>query len=107
MDKWFATRRQVRSLADVVLCDAADRFLCLGKLYGEGEPGRYVSSFLGSAEGCETVLRFIERLDAGETLEAVVVDLQDEEPDGPGRPVLALVVGHLVHLWPNGHAEPV
>jgi hypothetical protein len=33
--------------------------------------------------------------------------LQDEEPAGPGRPVLKLIVGHLCHRWPNGHREPV
>ena len=107
MDKWFEARRQVRARADVVLGEAATRFLCLGKLYGEGEPGRYISSFLGSAEGCETVLRLIEQLEAEEPLEAVVVDLQDEEPAGPGRPVLKLIVGHLCHRWPNGRREPV
>lgn len=105
--KWLQSRRQLQSLADVVLGDAAEFFLYRGKLYGEGAPGQYVSTLLGSAQACETVIRLIERLDAGEAIEAVVVDEQGHEPDGLGRPVLTLLVGHLCHQWPNGHREPV
>ena len=105
--KWLQVRRQVQSLADVVLGDAAEYFLYRGKLYGEGAPGQYISALLGSTEGCETLLRLIERLDADEALEAVVVDEQGREPDGPGRPVLRLVVGHLSHCWSHGRIEPV
>ncbi len=104
---WLETRRQVQSLADVVLCEAAAFFLYRGKLYRERSHGQYVSSFLGSTDGCEKVLRLIERLDAGGTVEAVVVDNEGLEPGGPGRPILALVVGHLSHLWPDGRREPV
>ena len=105
--KWLVARREVQQLADVVLGDAAEFFLCRGKLYGEGAPGQYVSALLGSSEGCETVLRLSERLDADEPLEAIVVDEQGREPDGPGRPVLRLVVGHLSHVWSNGRRETV
>ena len=105
--KWLVARRQVQQLADVILGDAAEYFLYRGKLYGEGAPGQYISALLGSAQGCETVLRLLERLDADETLEAVIVDEQGHEPDGPGWPVLRLLVGHLCHLWSNGRREPI
>src|ERR1035437_8045857 len=105
--KWLVARREVQQLADVVLGDAAEFFLYRGKLYGEGASGQYISALLGSTEGCETVLRLLERLDADGTVEAVVVDEQGHEPDGLGRPVLTLLVGHLCHQWPNGHREPV
>jgi hypothetical protein len=105
--KWLQVRRQVQQLADVVLGDAAEFFLYRGKLYGEGAPGRYISALLGLTEGCEAVIRLIERVDAGEAIEALIVDGQGNEPEGPGRPVLTLLVGHLIHQWPNGHREPV
>ena len=105
--KWLQARRQVQQLAEVVLGDAAEFFLYRGKLYGEGAPGQYVSALLGSTEGCERVLRLIERLDVEETVEVVVVDEQGREPDGPGLPVLRLVVGHLSHCWQHGRIEPV
>jgi len=104
---WLQARRQVQQMAEVVLGDAAAFFLYRGKLYGEGAPGQFVATLLGSTRGCETVLRLIEQLDAGGEVQAVVVDDQGHEPDGPGLPVLSLVVGHLSHLWSNGHREPV
>ena len=106
-NKWLVARRQVQSLANVLLGDAAEFFLYRGKLYGEGAPGQYISALLGSCDGCETVRRLIERLDADEALEAVIVDDHGHEPEGPGLPVLTLLVGHLIHQWPNGHREPV
>jgi hypothetical protein len=105
--KWPKARRQVQQLADVVLGDAAEFFLYRGKLYGEGAPGQYISALLASAEGCGTVLRLIERLDADEAIKAVVVDDNGHEPDGPGLPVLKLLVGHLSHYWPQGRIEPI
>jgi len=105
--RWLQARRQVQSLADVVLGEAAEFFLSRGKLYGEGAPGQYISALLGSTDGCETVLRLIERLDAEEAVEAVVVDDLCREPDGPSLPVLKLVVGHLCHVWPHGRIEPI
>jgi len=105
--KWLQARRQVQSLADVVLGDASEFFLYRGKLYGKEAPGQYVSALLGSCQGCETVLRLIGRLDANEAVEAVIVDEQGREPSGPGLPVLRLVVGHLSHCWLHGRIEPV
>jgi len=105
--KWLHARRQVQSLADVVLGDAAEFFLYRGKLYGEGASGQYISALLGSADGCETVLRLIERLDVDGTVEAVVVDERGRAPDGPGLPVLRLVVGHLCQCWAHGRIESV
>ena len=105
--RWLQARSQVQQLADVVLGDSAEYFLCRGKLYGEGASGQYVSALLGSAEGCEAIIRLIERLDEGESLYAVVVDEQGHEPDGPGLPVLKLLVGHLSHYWPHGRIEPI
>jgi len=105
--KWLQARRQVQQLADVVLGEAAEFFLYRGKVYGESAPGQYISALLGSTEGCEVVLRLIERLDADGTVEAVVVDEQGREPDGPGLPVLRLVVGHLCHCWQHGRIESV
>jgi len=105
--KWLRARRQVQQLSEAVLGEAAEYFLYRGKLYGEGAPGQYVSTLSGSTEGCETVLRLIERLDADESVEVVIVDDRGSEPDGPGLPVLGLVVGHLSHCWPHGRIEPV
>jgi len=105
--KWLQARRQVQERAEVVLGEAAEFFLYRGKVYGESAPGQYVSTLLGSTEGCEAVLRLIERLDADESVEAVIVDERGHEPDGPGLPVLRLVVGHLSHYWPYGRIEPV
>ena len=105
--KWLAARRQVQQTAEVVLGDAAAFFLYRGKLRGEGRPGQYISALLGSTEGCELVLQFLQRLDAGESLEAIVVDDKGREPDGPGRPVLTLIVGHLSRVLPDGRSETV
>jgi hypothetical protein len=105
--KWLQARRQLQQLADVVLGDAAEFFLYRGKLYSEGAPGQYISALLGSTEGCETVLRLIERLGADEAVEVVIVDEGGCEPDGRGLPVLRLVVGHLSHCWLHGRIEPV
>lgn len=97
----------MQQLAEVVLGDAAEFFLYRGKLCGEGAPGQYISALLGSTEGCGAVLRLIERLDAEETVEVVIVDDQGREPGGPVLPVLRLVVGHLSHCWLHGRIEPV
>jgi len=105
--KWLQARQQVQSLADVVLGDAAPFFLYRGKLYEPWSHGQYVSALLGSTGGCETVRRLIEILDGDGTVNAVVVDDEGREPDGSGRPVLKLLVGHLIQLWPNGRGEPV
>ncbi|MBE0624594.1 MAG: hypothetical protein IH606_07280 [Burkholderiales bacterium] len=104
---WLQARRRVQELAEVALGDASDYFLYRGRLYGEGAPGRFVATLLGSMEGCEVVARLIERLDAGGAVEAVVVDNDGREPEGPGRPVLRLVVGHLCQVWSNGKRETV
>jgi hypothetical protein len=105
--KWLQARRHVQELADVVLGDAAEFFLYRGKLYGESASGQYISALLGSTEGCEAVLRLIERLDGEEAVEAVIVDEGGREPDGPGLPVLRLVVGHLCQCWAHGRIESV
>lgn len=105
--KWLQARQQVQSLADVVLGDAAAFFLYRGKLYEPRSHGQYVSALLGSTEGCETVRQLIEKLDADGTVDAVIVDDEGHEPDGSGRPVLKLLVGHLIQLWPNGRGEPI
>jgi len=105
--KWLQARRQVQELAEVVLADAADYFLYRGKLYGEGASGRHISTLLGSTEGCERVTQLIEQLDAGNAVDAVVVDDLGRVPDGPALPVLRLLVGHLSHIWSNGRREPV
>lgn len=105
--RWLKARHEVQQLAEVVLGDSAEYFLYRGKLYGEGAPGEYVSTLMGSIEGCEKLLRLIERLDAEEPLEAIIVDDKGREPDGPGRPVLKLLVGHLSHYWPHGRIEPI
>ncbi len=104
---WLETRRQVQQMAEVVLGDAADYFLYRGRLFGGAAPCRHISALLASTQGCELVLQLLERLDAGESLEATILDDNGSEPDGPGRPVLTLIVGHLCHLWANGHREPV
>ena len=106
-DKWLAARRQVQQLAEVVLGESAAFFLYRGKLYGPQLNGQHVSALLGSADGCEFLLELIEQLDANEPVDAVIVDGQGQEPAGPGRPVLKLLVGHLVQMWPNGRWEPV
>ncbi len=103
---WLETRRQVQQMAEVVLGDTAEFFLYRGRLYGGAAPCQHISALLASNEGCELVLQFLERLDAGESLEATILDDSGREPDGPIRPVLTLIVGHLCHLWPNGHREP-
>lgn len=104
---WLQVRQDVQSLAEVVLGEAAAYFLYRGKLYEPRSHGQYVSALLGSTDGCETVRRLIETLDANGTVDAVIVDDEGQEPDGSTRPVLKLLVGHLIHLWPNGHGEPV
>jgi len=105
--RWLQARRQVQQLAEVVLGEAAEFLLYRGKLYGEGASGQYVSALLGSTQGCEAVLRLIERLDAEEAVEVVIIDDQGCEPDGPCLPVLRLVVGHLSHCWQHGRIAPV
>lgn len=104
---WLQARQQVQSLADVVLGESAAFFLYRGKLFEPRLEGQYVSALLGSTDGCETVRRLIETLDADGTVDAVIVDDAGQEPDGSTRPVLKLMVGHLIHLWPNGRGEPV
>lgn len=104
---WSAARRQVQERADVVLGEAGDYFLYRGRLYEEDAQGQPISALLSSTEGCERLLVLIERLDAEEALRAVILDDGGREPTPSARPVLKLIAGHLNHVWPNGHREPV
>lgn len=104
---WLQVRRQVQQFADVVLGESAAFFLYRGKLYGPQLNAQPVSALLGSADGCEALLQLLAQLEANEPVDAVIVDDKGVEPEGPGRPVLKLVVGNLVQVWPNGRWESV
>ena len=100
-------RRRVQRLADALLGAAADAFLYRGMLFGEGMPGQHISGLLCYTGGCEAVLWLLERLEANETLEAVILDECGQEPDDERRPVLALLDKWLSYVWPDGQIERV
>jgi len=103
---WLQVHQDVQSLADVVLGDACAFFLYRGKLYEPWSHGQYVSYYWGHQWVRDSGVGSLRPWDGGGTVDAVVVDDEGREP--MGAPGLSQAPGwHLVHLWPNGHGEPV